>query len=207
MACQRINLYHAIFFKRNLCTILLLTTTVYNRFIRTNGGLGCHARRCDHDKACDDIVNTLRKHCGDYKVLGFDCEWVSVGRSRKAVALLQLASTKGFCGLFHLCHMHHIPKSLKNLLEDKGIIKVGVDRAADAQKLQEDSGIYVASTFNIRYLAVMIGCNPVGLEKLSRLVLNVDVIKPRHISASNWEDKKLNDAQIEYAMLMMLLQE
>uniref|UniRef100_A0A1B0A488 Uncharacterized protein n=1 Tax=Glossina pallidipes TaxID=7398 RepID=A0A1B0A488_GLOPL len=48
----------------------------------------------------------------------------------------------GFCGLFHLCHMHHIPKSLKNLLEDKEIIKVGIDPAADAQKLQEDYGIY-----------------------------------------------------------------
>ncbi|KAL9873126.1 exonuclease 3'-5' domain-containing protein 2-like isoform 1-T1 [Glossina fuscipes fuscipes] len=154
---------------------------------------------CDHDKACDNIVNTLRKHCGDYKVLGFDCEWVSVGRSRKPVALLQLASSNGFCGLFHLCHMHHIPKSLKNLLEDKEIIKVGIDPSGDAQKLQEDYGIYVASTFDIRYLAVMIGCKPLGLEKLSRLVLNVDLIKPWHISASNWEDKKLSDAQIEYA--------
>ncbi|KAL9889105.1 exonuclease 3'-5' domain-containing protein 2-like [Glossina fuscipes fuscipes] len=133
---------------------------------------------CDHDKACDNIVNTLRKHCGDYKVLGFDCEWVSVGRSRKPVALLQLASSNGFCGLFHLCHMHHIPKSLKNLLEDKEIIKVGIDPSGDAQKLQEDYGIYVASTFDIRYLAVMIGCKPLGLEKLSRLVLNVDLIKP-----------------------------
>uniref|UniRef100_A0A1B0BNC1 3'-5' exonuclease domain-containing protein n=1 Tax=Glossina palpalis gambiensis TaxID=67801 RepID=A0A1B0BNC1_9MUSC len=137
--------------------------SLYQIVVRVGIGLGLaylfvkfqnYLERCDHDKACDNIVNTLRKHCGDYKVLGFDCEWVSVGRSRKPVALLQLASSNGFCGLFHLCHMHHIPKSLKNLLEDKEIIKVGIDPSGDAQKLQEG---YVASTFDIRYLAVMIG--------------------------------------------------
>uniref|UniRef100_A0A1A9Z6Z8 3'-5' exonuclease domain-containing protein n=1 Tax=Glossina pallidipes TaxID=7398 RepID=A0A1A9Z6Z8_GLOPL len=115
-----------------------------------------------------DAVITTR-HCGDYKVLGFDCEWVSVGCSRKAVALLHLASSKGFCGLLHLRHMH---LSLKNLLEDKEIIKVGIDPAADAQKLQEDYGIYVACTFDIRYLAVMIGCNPFNL-----FFTNVDFVR------------------------------
>ncbi|KAL9889059.1 exonuclease 3'-5' domain-containing protein 2-like isoform 1-T1 [Glossina fuscipes fuscipes] len=153
----------------------------------------------ESDKACDDIVNTLRAHCKHYKVLGFDCEWVSVGRSRNPVALLQLASPNGFCGLFRLCHMHHIPQSLKNLLVDKEIIKVGVDPAGDAQKLQEDNGIYVASTFDIRYLAVMLRCKPLGLEKLSRSLLNVDFVKRWYIAKSNWEFDKLDPDQVEYA--------
>uniref|UniRef100_A0A1A9US51 3'-5' exonuclease domain-containing protein n=1 Tax=Glossina austeni TaxID=7395 RepID=A0A1A9US51_GLOAU len=79
--------------------------------------------------------------------------------------------------------MHTIPKSLKNLLEDKEIIIVGIAPAADAQKLQEDYGIYVASTFDIRYLAVMIGCKPLGLEKLSRNELfftNVDFVRIKY---------------------------
>uniref|UniRef100_A0A1A9VR77 3'-5' exonuclease domain-containing protein n=1 Tax=Glossina austeni TaxID=7395 RepID=A0A1A9VR77_GLOAU len=131
----------------------------------------------EHAKACDDTVNTLREHCKHYKVLGFDCEWITVGRVRNPVALLQLASPNGFCGLFHLCHMHHIPKSLKNLLEDKEIIKVGIDPAADGRKLQEDYGIYVASTFDIRYLNH----------------------KSRYTARSNWEFDKLDADQVEYA--------
>uniref|UniRef100_A0A1B0GG39 3'-5' exonuclease domain-containing protein n=1 Tax=Glossina morsitans morsitans TaxID=37546 RepID=A0A1B0GG39_GLOMM len=148
---------------------------------------------------CDDMVEKLKRHCGDYKVLGFDCEWITIGRVRKPVALLQLASPNGFCGLFRLCHMDHIPESLKNLLADKEIIKVGINPAEDARKLQGDYGIYVASTFDIRYLAAMIRCKPLGLEKLSRSLLNVDFVKPWYIARSNWEFDKLDDDQVEYA--------
>ncbi|XP_037891568.1 exonuclease 3'-5' domain-containing protein 2-like [Glossina fuscipes] len=148
-------------------------------------------------KKCDKIVNTLRKHCKHYKVLGFDCEGVST--ERNAVALLQLASPNGFCGLFRLSGMSDIPKSLQTLLEDQEIIKVGVDAAQDAQKLQEDYGIHVASTFDVRHLSVMIGCRPWGLKKLSQLVLNVNFTKYRNEVSSNWEAGQLSEEQINYA--------
>uniref|UniRef100_A0A1A9WQ40 3'-5' exonuclease domain-containing protein n=1 Tax=Glossina brevipalpis TaxID=37001 RepID=A0A1A9WQ40_9MUSC len=172
-----------------LCIGLLYAIFKYQNYLE----------RCEHDKPCDEIVNTLRKYCSNYKVLGFDCEWVSQGRYRNRVALLQLASSNGFCGLFHLCRMRHIPKSLKTLLEDKEIIKVGVEPAQDAQKLKEDYNLYVASTFDVRYFAIMIGCKPLGLEKLSRGVLNVELNKPWSISASNWEAEQLSIQQIQYA--------
>uniref|UniRef100_A0A1A9VZH2 3'-5' exonuclease domain-containing protein n=1 Tax=Glossina brevipalpis TaxID=37001 RepID=A0A1A9VZH2_9MUSC len=171
-----------------LCIGLLYAIFKYQNYLE----------RCEHDKPCDEIVNTLRKYCSNYKVLGFDCEWVSQRGYCSRVALLQLASSNGFCGLFQLCHMRHIPKSLKTLLEDKEIIKVGVEPAQDAQRLMNDYNLYVASTFDIRYLAVMNGCKPLGLEKLSRHVLYVELPKSFYTSASNWEGR-LTDEQIQYA--------
>lgn len=55
----------------------------------------------------------IRRHCTEYKVLGFDCEWVTVGGARRPVALLQLASHRGLCALFRLCHLQRIPPELK----------------------------------------------------------------------------------------------
>lgn len=47
------------------------------------------------------------------KILGLDCEWVSVKSLRNPVALLQLAAPNGFCSLFRLCSMEYIPTELK----------------------------------------------------------------------------------------------
>lgn len=46
-------------------------------------------------------------------MLGFDCEWVTVGGNRRPVALLQLATHKGLCALIRLCNLHRIPPELR----------------------------------------------------------------------------------------------
>ena len=46
-------------------------------------------------------------------VLGFDCEWVTRGSSRRPVALLQLATLDGLCVLIRLCRLSQIPDDLK----------------------------------------------------------------------------------------------
>lgn len=46
-------------------------------------------------------------------MLGFDCEWVTVGGVRRPVALLQLTSHRGLCALIRLCHLQRIPPELK----------------------------------------------------------------------------------------------
>uniref|UniRef100_A0A1A9ZM47 Exonuclease 3'-5' domain-containing protein 2 n=1 Tax=Glossina pallidipes TaxID=7398 RepID=A0A1A9ZM47_GLOPL len=148
---------------------------------------------------CQKVVNILKSHCSDYKVLGFDCEWVTVSGSRRPVALLQLCSNRGYCALFRLCCIRQIPKSLRDLLADEEVIKVGVDPGYDAQKLAQDYGVGVASTFDLRYLATMVGRKPEGLAKLSLSVLKVTLDKHWRLSCSNWEAKDLTEKQIEYA--------
>lgn len=53
-----------------------------------------------------------RRHCAEYNVLGFDCEWVVKEKSRQRVSLLQLTSHRGFCALIRLSHLQMIPREL-----------------------------------------------------------------------------------------------
>ncbi|XP_017118771.1 exonuclease 3'-5' domain-containing protein 2 [Drosophila elegans] len=152
-----------------------------------------------HDPATQWVLNELKNHCQTFKVLGFDCEWITVGGSRRPVALLQLSSHRGLCALFRLCHMKQIPKDLRELLEDDAVIKVGVAPQEDAMKLSHDYGVGVASTLDLRFLCVMAGHKPEGLGKLSQTHLNYKLDKHWRLVCSNWEAKELEPKQLNYA--------
>ncbi|EDV49520.1 exonuclease 3'-5' domain-containing protein 2 [Drosophila erecta] len=151
------------------------------------------------DPAMQWVLNELKNHCQTFKVLGFDCEWITVGSSRRPVALLQLSSHRGLCALFRLCHMKQIPKDLRDLLEDDDVIKVGVAPQEDAVKLSHDYGVGVASTLDLRFLCVMAGHKPEGLGKLSKTHLNFTLDKHWRLACSNWEAKNLEPKQLDYA--------
>lgn len=138
-------------------------------------------------------------HCESFKVIGFDCEWITVGGTRRPVALLQLSSHKGLCALFRLCCIKQIPKDLRELLEDDAVLKVGVAPQDDAMKLSHDFGVGVASTFDLRYMAVMAGHQAEGLGKLSQTHLNTMLDKNWRLACSNWEAPQLDSAQLNYA--------
>lgn len=139
------------------------------------------------------------RHCSEYQVLGVDCEWVTVGGTRRPTALLQLASHTGLCALFRLCFLQQIPQSLRDLLEDENIVKVGVDPQNDSSQLYSDYGVAISSTLDLRFLAVMVGDKPEGLAKMSASLLNVQLDKNWRLVCSNWEGDTLTEQQIEYA--------
>ncbi|XP_034485760.1 exonuclease 3'-5' domain-containing protein 2 [Drosophila innubila] len=145
------------------------------------------------------ILNELKKHCQSFKVLGFDCEWITVGGSRRPVALLQLSSHRGLCALFRLCCMKQIPKDLRELLEDDEVIKVGVAPQDDAKKLSHDYGVGVSNTFDLRFMAIMAGHQAEGLGKLAKTHLNFVLDKNWRLACSNWEATQLDSAQLNYA--------
>lgn len=116
--------------------------------------------------------------------MGFDCEWVIVGGSRRPVALLQLASHRGLCALIRLSHLGMIPSELKGILEDDNIVKVGVAPQGDADYLVRDYGVCVANTFDLRYMAAMTGCRPNGLGKMTEDYLKVKLDKNWRIRCS-----------------------
>ncbi|KAH8375973.1 hypothetical protein KR200_012076 [Drosophila serrata] len=151
------------------------------------------------DPSTQWVINELKQHCQSFRVLGFDCEWITVGGTRRPVALLQLSSHRGLCALFRLCHMKQIPKDLRELLEDDAVIKVGVAPQEDAAKLSHDYGVGVASTLDLRFLCVMAGHKPEGLGKLSQTHLNYTLDKNWRLACSNWEAKQLEPAQLNYA--------
>ena len=148
---------------------------------------------------CQKIVTRLRKDLDTYKVLGFDCEWLTVDGNRRPVALLQLASHTGLCALIRLSHLKHVPGELQQLLEDDGILKVGVAPLDDSKHLLSDYNVYVKSTLDLRHLCQHLERPAEGLAKLSKAFIGVELNKNWRIRCSSWDAATLSEAQIDYA--------
>lgn len=76
---------------------------------------------------------------------------------------------------------------------------MGVAPNGDATNLARDYGICVASTFDLRFMAVMSGCRPGGLGKMSKDYINVNLDKNWRITCSDWEAPQLSKKQLDYA--------
>ncbi|EAT35135.1 AAEL012690-PA [Aedes aegypti] len=149
---------------------------------------------------CQKVIGLLRDHCREFRVLGFDCEWVNEQGKRHPVALLQLATHRGLCALIRLCEMKRIPPELGELLNDPAIVKVGVGPLEDAKLLRHDYNLKVESTLDLRHLADRCGVpGPYGMAKLAEKTLGVKLDKHWRIRASNWENAQLTERQIQYA--------
>lgn len=86
------------------------------------------------------------------------------------------------------------------MLEDKNVLKVGIQPFVDAKYLVQDYKIScVASTLDLRSLSKECGYKSKGLGSLTEEVLQVELNKNRCVAASNWEVDTLPDIQIEYA--------
>lgn len=152
-------------------------------------------------------------------MLGFDCEWVSYPGARNPVALLQLSAPNGFCALFRLNKIRHVPEPLRvrtafahlrekfpknllysqELLEDVDFVKVGVESYRDAQYIESDYGVIVGGTLDLRFVAREARCEPRGLAKMAKEHLDIDM--PKDDATSDWEEHELSKKQKEYAAL------
>lgn len=103
------------------------------------------------------------------------------------------------CALFRLCRFKQIPRSLRELLEDESIIKVGVAPRDDAQKLHHDYGVRVAGTFDLRFLASAVGRKPGSLAKMSKEILNIELDKDWSLITSDWDAEHLSEKELLYA--------
>ncbi|KAJ8733713.1 hypothetical protein PYW07_014264 [Mythimna separata] len=151
------------------------------------------------EESCDQVVEELRRRCQNHRALGFDCEWVTENGQRQPVALVQLSSFDGYCGLFRLSNIKVMPASLKDLLEDETIYKVGVAAADDGNYLNHDYSVLLKSTLDIRYLAELNGLEAGGLATLSSSLLDIVLDKSWRIRCSDWEAEELSESQVQYA--------
>lgn len=105
----------------------------------------------------EQLWPSLQKELSVYPVLGLDCEWVSVKGKTSAVSLLQMASYSGLCVLVRLqlfrASQQDIPLSLKEVLRDPHVLKVGVGCYEDGKRLTRDYGLALGCTVDLRYLA------------------------------------------------------
>ncbi|XP_059049171.1 exonuclease 3'-5' domain-containing protein 2 [Achroia grisella] len=151
------------------------------------------------ESECNIVVGELRRRCKFHRAVGFDCEWVTEHGKKRPVALVQLSTFDGYCGLFRLNLLQTVPNSLKELLNDVNIYKVGVAPSDDAKYLQADYNINLKSTLDVRHLAVLCRHHPGGLGSLSKSLLNIILDKSWRVRCSNWEADTLTDAQVKYA--------
>lgn len=97
-----------------------------------------------------------------------------------------------------------LPPSLRRLLEDPEILKVGVGISSDGLKLRADFGVQCAGLLDLSRLAALVlphGHRPWSLAELCERVLGKQLQKRRAIRCSNWEAALLSPEQLEYAAL------
>lgn len=140
-------------------------------------------------KACD--------HLSKCKVIGFDTETrpsFKAGVSYN-VSLIQL-STDDVCYLIRLCSVK-MERPLLRLLEDKKVLKVGVDVQGDIRNLNKLRRFRAGGFVELQQEVTAFGIEDKSLRKMAAIILGVGVSKAQRLS--NWEAKEMTHAQLRYA--------
>jgi ribonuclease D len=130
-------------------------------------------------------------------VIGFDTETkpsFKRGQVHK-VALLQL-STNEKAFLFRINKIG-LPDSLKAILTDESIIKVGVAIRDDIKTLQKISPFSPKGFVELQDEVQDYGIQDFSLKKITGIVLGFRISKSQRLS--NWESDELNEGQQLYA--------
>ena len=109
----------------------------------------------DNVSLCDKLLLSYRSsYPFRLNFLGMDCEWVNKkGHTNTPVALLQIATPLSDCFLIRLCKMNgHLPQTVRDILEDKNILKFGVGIKEDAKRLTGMFGVQVMGCVDLRHV-------------------------------------------------------
>jgi len=140
-----------------------------------------------------DSVAYLKK-C---KIIGFDTETKPSFKKgvSNSVCLLQL-STEDKAFLFRI-HKTGLPESLRDILSDPEILKVGVAIRDDIKGLQKIEPFKDGGFIELQTEVKDFGINDMSLKKLAGITMGIRVSKMQRLS--NWEAEKLSRAQQIYA--------
>jgi ribonuclease D len=130
-------------------------------------------------------------------VLGFDTETRPTFRvgEHYLPALLQLAGEKA-AYIFQLKQCR-LSKALRRVLANPKIIKAGIALDRDVQELNKLAPFKPAGFVDVGQIAKQAGCKNHGIRGLATQFLGFRVSK--NCQVSNWAQKTLTRAQIEYA--------
>lgn len=141
----------------------------------------------------DKALLTLRKN----KVIGIDTEARPAFKKgqRFPVSLVQLAGNNKVY-LIRILETGQLPL-LKDLLEDDSVLKVGIAIHDDLKDLARDLPHRARNIIDLNSFAQQKGFVSIGAKKLAALVLGIRISKAQQVS--NWENKVLSRAQVDYA--------
>lgn len=177
-----------------------------------NGGLNTKIK-VHYCTSLHTTERVLQNYFMDEKVLGFDLEWEPSASdrsgARKNVCLVQLAS-KTRIGLFHLSLYGEksslVAPSLKSIMEDASVTKLGVAIRGDCTRLRKFLGIDSRGVFELSNLYKLVKYSSSGEYQFinKRLVslatqvseyLRLPLFKGLDVRSSNWS-QPLKMAQI-----------
>ncbi|KAK0651844.1 ribonuclease H-like domain-containing protein [Cercophora newfieldiana] len=168
-----------------------------------------------YSKTMHTTERVLQQYFMNEKILGFDLEWASDAKpnqgARRNVSLVQIASPSRI-GLFHIAmypkHSELVAPSLKKIMEDPDVTKVGVWIKGDCTKLRNYLGIEARSIFELSHLYRLIKytTGELGMvsKKLVRMGIQVEdclqlpLFKGLDVRASDWS-RPLKMEQIIYS--------
>lgn len=132
-------------------------------------------------------------------VVGFDTETrPSFKRGeRHNAALLQL-STENDAFLFRL-HKTGIPSPLKQFLEDKDIIKVGLSTTDDFHQLAHVGELHPSGFVELQQMVKQFNIVDMSLQKIYAILFGHKISKNQQLT--NWEAPQLTEAQQSYAAI------
>ncbi|XP_039851721.1 Werner Syndrome-like exonuclease [Panicum virgatum] len=147
---------------------------------------------------------------GQQLLVGIDTEWRVVapeggrGRPRNRMAVLQLCV--GRRGLvFQIFHADRVPVALGDFLACPGHRFLGVAVDGDVRRLAEDCGLVVANAVELRRVAAEALGRPelrdAGLKALTREVTGAHIDKPKRLTMSKWDERRLTAEQVRYACI------
>ncbi len=143
-------------------------------------------------------MHMAEKVLSEAEMVGFDTETrpsFTKGISYKT-SLLQL-STEDTAFLFRIRQLKLSHKML-NILASPDIKKIGAAVRDDIKGLQKSAGKFIPAGFiDLQSIVPIFGIKELSVRKMSAIVLGEKVSKAQRLS--NWEAKKLTDAQQMYA--------
>lgn len=142
-------------------------------------------------------INYLRKE----SIVGFDTETRPSFRKGqlRQMALMQV-STEDECFLFRLNKIG-IPDFLKDFIEDKSILKIGLSLKDDFRVLSRsyDSHTTPEGFIDLQHMVKEYGINDIGLQRIYAILFDKRISKGQKLS--NWEAEELTYEQQEYASI------
>ncbi|KZV19479.1 hypothetical protein F511_31849 [Dorcoceras hygrometricum] len=158
-----------------------------------------------------DEVHGLRNatcYFEECKVVGVDCEWkpnYEKGSNPSKVSIMQMASDKKVY-IFDLIKLHEdvptvLDECLSSILQSPSILKLGYNFQCDVKQLAHSYGELTC----FKHYDMLLDIQNVfkepcgGLSGLAEKILGTGLNKTRR--NSNWEQRPLNQYQLEYAAL------
>ncbi|XP_009782298.2 3'-5' exonuclease-like [Nicotiana tabacum] len=153
-----------------------------------------------------EILNESRLH---RLIVGLDIEWKpnfnsSAVAAQNPVATIQLC-VGNYCLIYQILHSPKIPRRLRNFLQNDDYRFLGVGIKSDVKKLWDDYGLDVLNTVDLReWAAVELekkDLRTAGLKDLVKEIVGKEIVKPKSVTMSDWDQRRLSPKQICYACL------